>query len=150
MGLTTGPVPARVDASVKVGLLALVDYAVAAGWPRRRACHLLQVETDRVGRWAALRDGSSLGRRSAAADEEGHDAVTAAVLAALTDGPRAVAAGARAADSEEERRSWRCSRPEGGVDRSHRKLAHRGSRLNLVSVSASPPCDVFWQITDWC
>jgi hypothetical protein len=34
-------------------------------------------------------------------------------------------------------RSWTSSRPEGIVDRSHRKLAHPGSRLQLVHVSES-------------
>ena len=138
MGLTTGPVPARVDASVKVGLLALVDYAVAAGWPRRRACHLLQVETDRVGRWAALRDAAAhwVGADPREADEEGHDAVTAAVLAALTD----AASGGRPVHGllpEEEAAIVEVYQAWGEVDRSHRKLAHRGSRLDLVYVSES-------------
>ena len=37
MGLSAGPVPSRVDACVKAGLLDLVDHAVDAGWTPRRA-----------------------------------------------------------------------------------------------------------------
>ncbi|HEX3311448.1 MAG TPA: hypothetical protein VHS32_34820, partial [Streptosporangiaceae bacterium] len=51
MGLTTGPVPARVEAPVKRGLLALVDHAVGHGWSTARACRLLQVDPDRLGSW---------------------------------------------------------------------------------------------------
>lgn len=32
MGLRVGPVPARVDASVKAGLLDLIDHAADHGW----------------------------------------------------------------------------------------------------------------------
>ena len=35
--LSAGPVPSRVDACVKAGLLDLVDHAVDAGWTPRRA-----------------------------------------------------------------------------------------------------------------
>ena len=31
----TEPVPARVDATTKAGLLALVDHAIGAGWTRQ-------------------------------------------------------------------------------------------------------------------
>jgi putative transposase len=37
LGLGAGPVPARVEASTKAGLLELVDHATRAGWSRRRA-----------------------------------------------------------------------------------------------------------------
>ena len=37
MGLTAGPVPARVDATVKAGLLALTEHAISAGgWSLRQ------------------------------------------------------------------------------------------------------------------
>ena len=34
MGLS-GPVPRRVDAATKAGLLTLIDHATAAGWQHR-------------------------------------------------------------------------------------------------------------------
>src|SRR5215207_3603469 len=83
LGLSAGPVPARVGATVKAGLLDLVDAAVEQGWTRRRAAAvhgLLPAERDAIV-WL-------------------HE-------------------------------HW------GGVDKSHRKLAHRGSRLDLVHVSES-------------
>ena len=113
MGLTTGPVPARVDAPVKQGLLALVDHAVGHGWSTARACRLLQVDPDRLGSW----------RRRA-------------VTGRLTDLP--CGGGPVHGLLESERaaildlfEAW------GQVDRGHRKLAARGSRLDLVHVSAS-------------
>jgi hypothetical protein len=51
LGLTAGPVPARVDGPAKAGLLDLVDYAVGHGWSARRACRLLAVDPDRVAGW---------------------------------------------------------------------------------------------------
>ena len=113
MGLTTGPVPARVEAPVKRGLLALVDHAVGHGWSTARACRLLQVDPDRLGSW----------RRRA-------------VTGRLTDLP--CGGGPVHGLLESERaaildlfEAW------GQVDRGHRKLAARGSRLDLVHVSAS-------------
>ena len=50
MGLTAGPVPTRVDAGIKAGLLELVDHAVAGGWSvaaRARA----RAATRRLSRW---------------------------------------------------------------------------------------------------
>jgi len=116
LGLTTGPVPARVDAHVKAGLLDLVDHATERGWSRRRACRLLDLEEDRVARWAGRRhDHGPDGLADAAPG--GHpihgllDAEVEAILAVFE--------------------TW------GEIDRSHRKLAHRGSRLDLVHVSES-------------
>jgi len=37
LGLSANPVPAWVGAHLKAGLFDLVEDAVAAGWPRRRA-----------------------------------------------------------------------------------------------------------------
>lgn len=59
MGLTAGPVPTRVDAGIKAGLLDLVDHAVARGWSTRRACEVLEVGPVRLGRW---RDRRQAGR----------------------------------------------------------------------------------------
>ena len=48
MGLSAGPVPTRVTAEVKAGLLDLVDHAAGAGWSQRRACRLLDLDEDRA------------------------------------------------------------------------------------------------------
>ena len=113
MGLTAGPVPPRIDAPAKQRLLDLVDHAVAAGWSTRRACSRLGLHPDRVADWRAR---ARTGR-----------------LADLPCG-----GGAVHGLLEPERAAiielfevW------AGVDRSHRKLAARGSRLQLVHVSAS-------------
>ena len=55
MGLTAGPVPPRVDASVKAGVLDLIDHAVASGWSARAACGLLGIDDLRAARWADRR-----------------------------------------------------------------------------------------------
>jgi len=55
LGLIAGPVPPRVDACVKAGLLDLLDHAVAAGWSARRACGLLGLDDLRAARWADRR-----------------------------------------------------------------------------------------------
>ncbi|CCH75636.1 Integrase catalytic region [Nostocoides australiense Ben110] len=114
MGLSAGPVPSRVDATVKAGLLDLVAHAERAGWSTRTACALLEVDQDRVARWRARyvahgRDGLA-------------DAVPGggAVHGILEDERAAII---------ELHAQW------GEVDRSHRKLAHRGSREQLVHVS---------------
>lgn len=52
MGLS-GRVPRRVDAATKAGLLELVDTAVEAGWPLRRACQVLDLGETRAWRWLA-------------------------------------------------------------------------------------------------
>jgi hypothetical protein len=48
LGLTAGPVPPRVDAPVKAGLLALIDHVGERGWSTRRACSLLGLDPDRA------------------------------------------------------------------------------------------------------
>jgi hypothetical protein len=40
-----------VDAATKFGLLELIDEAVEAGWPLRRACRLLDLNETRAWRW---------------------------------------------------------------------------------------------------
>ncbi len=113
MGLTAGPVPPRVDGPVKAGLLALVDHAVAAGWSRRRACQLLGLDPDRAVTWGQRAEGGRL------ADlPRGGGAVHG-----LLEGERAAIL--------ELFQGW------ASIDRSHRKLAARGSRLDMVHVSAS-------------
>jgi len=113
LGLTAGPVPPRVDASVKAGLCDLVEEAVDAGWSTGRAAAFLGLDADRVTRWQGRRAVDRL----ADATPGGHPVhgllawERAAVLALFG--------------------SW------GEVDRSHRKLAHRGSRLDVVHVSES-------------
>jgi putative transposase len=115
LGLTAGPVPVRVDGDVKAGLLGLVDHAVAHGWSPRRACAVLEVNDDRVARWRGRRDaGQPLDDRPCGSDEPLH---------ALLEWEREAIV--------ELFEQW------GPVDRSHRKLAHRGSRLERVFVSES-------------
>jgi putative transposase len=101
----TGAVPRRVDGDVKAGLLDLVGHAVAAGWSLRRACGLLEVNHPRVLGWHAR-----LGARAGLVD----------CAPGPTQAPHALMDWERAAilavyDTWHE------------VDRSYRKLAHRGS-----------------------
>ncbi len=117
MGLSAGPVPMRVTAEVKAGLLELIGHATeVGGWSRRRACRLLDLDEDRAASWQ---------RRRAAGG-----------LEALRD--QLPGGGAVHGLLERERdailglfEAW------GEIDRSHRKLAHRGSRLGVVHVSES-------------
>ena len=115
LGLTAGPIPTRVEAGIKEGLLELVDHAVANGWSVRRACQVLEVGPVRLGRWRERRGrGLPLDDRPPGPVEALHgllDWERDAILE-LFDG-------------------W------AEVDRSHRKLAHRGSRLGSVFVSES-------------
>lgn len=112
MGLIAGPVPPRVDARVKAGLLDLLDHAVEAGWSARAACALLGLDDLRAARWVDRRATDRL-----------EDAAGGNPVHGLLDWERAAIV--------ELFEAW------GGVDRSHRKLAHRGSRLDLVHVSES-------------
>jgi len=112
LGLTAGPVLPRVDATVKAGLLDLVDHAVEAGWTRRAACTLLGLDDLRAARWQVRRQLGQL--------EDTHGGLA---LHGLLDSERAAIV--------EVFEDW------GEVDRSARKLAHRGSRLEAVHVSPS-------------
>jgi putative transposase len=108
-----------VEAAVKAGLLELVDHAAReGGWSVRRSAAELGLDHMRVLRWQA---------RVMLGPEHLHDARGGpgpdGVLHALLDWERA----AIVKLAEE----W------GEIDRSHRKLAHRGSRLDLVHVSES-------------
>jgi len=110
-----GPVPAHVDGDVKAGLLELVDHAVVHGWSRRRACGVLELNELRVGRWRRRVD------RGGGLDDarSGPGRALHAILGWERD------AIIELFDQWKE------------IDRSHRKLAHRGSRLERVYVSAS-------------
>ncbi len=112
MGLS-GRIPRRVDAATKAELLGLVDHAGQAGWPVRRVARTLDINEGRVWRWLARRD---LGR--------------------LTDRPP----GGRPIHgllADEIEQVVTLFHDWGDIDRSHRKLAHRGSYLNRVWVSPS-------------
>jgi putative transposase len=103
-----------VSAGAKLELLGLIDGAVAEGWSHTRACRILGLADVRAHRWRArLRDAGSL---------EDRDPGGGAVHGILEWEEQAIL------DLIE---SW------GEVDRSHRKLAHRGSRIGVVFVSPS-------------
>lgn len=110
----SGPLPARVPGEVKETVLKLLDDAVAGGAPHAWACRLLGVSDDRVHRWRQRqRDVGTLEDR-APGGVSLHSLLeweVAEVLAVVEE--------------------W------GSVDRSHRKLAHRGSYLGRVWVSPS-------------
>jgi putative transposase len=113
LGLTAGAVPPRVEAGVKAGLLDLIQHAESEGWSRARACRLLGLDPDRAADWQARQR-----------------------LDRLED--LAPGGGAMHGLLEHERtaivtlfETW------AQIDRSHRKLAARGSRLELVHVAPS-------------
>ena len=97
---------------MKAGLLELIEAAQQAGWSAWRAAGLLGLDVDRVRRW---RERATLGQLE--------DARPGAAMHAILPAERAAIC--------ELFEAW------SGVDRSHRKLAHRGSRLGLVHVSES-------------
>lgn len=115
MGLTAGLVPPRVDGHVKAGLLALVDHAAReGGWSIRRAAATLGLDHARVLRWQVRADADRLDDAKPGPAQAPH---------ALLDWERAAVVTLA--------EQW------APTDRSHRKLAHRGSRLDLVHVSES-------------
>ena len=102
------------SAETKLELLGLVDGAVQAGWAHVRACRVLEIEDVRVHRWRArLAETGSLDDRRPIGN---------AVHRILAWEEQAIL------DLIEQ---W------GPVDRSHRKLAHRGSYIGRVFVSPS-------------
>ena len=102
------------SAETKLELLGLIDGAVAEGWAHARACRVLDLADVRAHRWRArLRDTGSL---------EDRDPGGGAVHGIL---------------SWEEAEILDLIEEWGQIDRSHRKLAHRGSRLGVVFVSPS-------------
>jgi hypothetical protein len=60
LGLTVGPVPPRVSAEVKAGLLDLVGHAAEHGWAVRRATAALGLDHARYHHWVLRRDGGRL------------------------------------------------------------------------------------------
>lgn len=112
MGLG-GRVPRRVDAATKASLLSLLDGALEAGWTIRAACTALELGEVRAHRWIARRAVGALADRAPGGSPvHGLLQGEAAAILALFD-------------------EW------GEVDRSHRKLAHRGSYLGRFWVSPS-------------
>jgi putative transposase len=100
-----------VPAEVKAELLDLAGHAIEHGWPDRRAAAALGLDHAQYYHWAARCDQGQLED----AAPRGHPlhgllAWERAAVVELFD-------------------AW------GEIDRSHRKLAHRGSRIGLVHVS---------------
>jgi hypothetical protein len=110
LGLS-GRVPPRVDQATKSGLLALLEQATGAGWTFRAACGVLELGEVRAFRWLGRRGGGEL-KDQAPGGSPMHGLLEEEVaeIVRLFD-------------------EW------GEVDRSHRKLAHRGSYLERLWVS---------------
>jgi putative transposase len=103
-----------VSAETKLELLGLIDSAVGDGWSHARACRVLELVDERAYRWRArLRETGTLEDRGPGGG---------AVHGLLEWEEQAIL------DLIE---TW------GWVDRSHRKLAHRGSYTGAVFVSPS-------------
>lgn len=102
------------SAQTKLELLGLIDRAVAEDWSHVRACRVLDLGDVRAHRWRQrLRDTGTL---------EDKDPGGGAVHGLL---------------EWEEAEILELIEQWGPVDRSHRKIAHRGSRLGVVFVSPS-------------
>jgi putative transposase len=112
LGLS-GAVPSRVDAATKDALLDLLDAAVDGGWGFAGACHELELGERRAYRWMERRDSGQLDDRAPGGSP----------MHGLLDG--------EVAEIVALYHEW------GEVDRSHRKVAHRGSYLERVWVSPS-------------
>ena len=106
MGLS-GRVPHRVEAATKGALIDLVDHAEAAGWTTRAACRYLVLSQRRLERWRArIADGHGLDDAAPGGNPvHGITSEEADEIVAVFN-------------------EW------ADVDRSHRKLAHRGSWLD--------------------
>jgi transposase InsO family protein len=103
-----------VSAETKLELLGLIDRAVGEGWAHARACRVLDLADVRAHRWRArLRETGSLddGRPGGGAVHGLLEWEEQAILELIE--------------------TW------GWVDRSHRKLAHRGSYTDTVFVAPS-------------
>jgi len=112
LGLS-GRVPNRVDAATKSELLGLLDEALEAGWTWRQTCRSLGLPERRANRWLRRRTAGRL------ADARPGGGPVHAILAQEGEVILAVF------------EDW------AEVDRSHRKLAHRGSYLGRFWCSAS-------------
>ncbi|MFV0309066.1 MAG: transposase [Desertimonas sp.] len=113
MGLN-GPLPARVPADVKELVLETVDDAVANGFTHTWVCSLWQVSDDRVHRWPARRREHATLVDLAPGGHPVHGVLPDEIDAILQIAEQ-----------------W------GPIDRSHRKLAHRGSYEGVVWVAPS-------------
>lgn len=111
MGLS-GRVPRRVDEATKTGLLDLVDEAEQGGWNLADTCRVLQLPERRVYRWQRRRASGQLSDKRPGAAVHGLLQEEAEEILALFE-------------------QW------GETDRSHRKLAHRGSYTGRFWVSPS-------------
>ena len=102
------------SAETKLELLGLIDGAVKDGWAHTRACRVLDLADVRAHRWRArLRETGSL------------------------DDGRPVGEAVHRLLASEEQAILDLIERWGQVDRSHRKLAHRGSYTGTVFVSSS-------------
>jgi transposase InsO family protein len=102
-----------VPAATKHELLVLIDCAIAGGWDHRRACAYLELGEGRAWRWRERRAAGTLEDR----------APGGGALHAITP--------------QEENLIVGVFEEHGLTDRSHRKLAHRGSYEGVVWVSES-------------
>jgi putative transposase len=117
LGLNAGLVPTRVDAPAKQGLLDLVDHALEHGLSGRWACRQLGLDHARMLSWRTrTRAGDKL-------DDAAPGPLPGEALHALLDWEKDAVV--------EVAKGW------GHIDLSHRKLAHRGSRLGRVFVAES-------------
>lgn len=109
----SGPIPARVDETVKQVLLDVIDQAVAAGWSLTRVCGVIELDRQRAWRWMRRRSAGTLADRAPGGNPIHGllDWEEAEILAVFEQ--------------------W------GDIDMSHRKLAHRGSYEHRVWVSPS-------------
>lgn len=109
----SGPIPARVDETVKGVLLAIIDDALEAGWSLTRVCGILEVDRRRAWRWMGRRAAGTLADRPSGGNPVHGllDWEEAEILVVFDQ--------------------W------GDIDMSHRKLAHRGSYEHRVWVSPS-------------
>ena len=101
MGLS-GRIPRRVDAATKTALIDMVDTAVHGGWSARQACRYLELSQRRLVRWRQrdVLDDASPGWNPVHGLTPAEEDEIVAVFNDWAD-----------------------------IDRSHRKLAHRGSWL---------------------
>jgi hypothetical protein len=103
-----------VSAGTKLELLGLIDQAVAGGWAHTRACRVLDLGDVRAHRWRAR-----LASTGTLADRDPGGGAVHRLLA------------------WEEQAILDLIERWGPTDRSHRKLAHRGSYTATVFVSPS-------------
>ena len=101
------------DAATKAALLGLIDDATAAGWSFAGACRQLELAELRAYRWKERRRAGELDDRTPGGNP---------MHGLLDDEVQAII---------DLYHDW------GEIDRSHRKLAHRGSYTNTVWVAPS-------------